>query len=113
MKEEIRAVAMLTLYFVAWIGTLALLKTLILAQYQIEFNGLSLAFMGALVLAKVVLILERVSLGAWVPSRLVAVDVILCTIMYTFGVFVVLLLEKLFEARHEHGGFSRFYMPYQ
>jgi hypothetical protein len=53
-----------------------------------------------------VLILEHVSLGAWVRVRPAWVDVVLRTAMYSIGVAVVLLLEKGFEGRHEHGGFG-------
>jgi hypothetical protein len=34
------------------------------------------------------------------------VDVILRTLLYAFGTFVVILLEKAFESRHEQGGFG-------
>jgi hypothetical protein len=61
------------------------------------------AVVGALVLSKVVLVLEHVSLGAWVRARPAWVDVVLRTAMYTLGVAVVLALEKGFEGRHEYG----------
>jgi hypothetical protein len=64
------------------------------------------AVVGALVLSKVVLVLEHVSLGAWVQARPAWVGVILRTAMYTLGVAVVLALEKGFEGRHEYGGFG-------
>jgi hypothetical protein len=50
LRDEIKAVALATLYFATWIGVLVLLKKLILAEYRIEFHGLSLALVGALVL---------------------------------------------------------------
>jgi hypothetical protein len=106
LQNEIRAVALAALYFAAWIGVLVVLKELVLAEYQIQFHGLSLALVGALVLAKIVLVLEHAPLGAWVRTRPALVDVILRTALYAFGVFVVLLLEKAFEGRHEHGGFG-------
>ena len=62
--------------------------------------------MGALVAAKVVLVLEYVTLGAWVRTPPVFVDVILRTVLYAFGVLVVLILEKAFEGRHDYGGFG-------
>lgn len=105
LKEEIRAMLLLTLYFVVWLGIMVVLKKLILAEYDIEFKGLSVALMGALVLAKVVLILEHVSLGGWIRNRPALLDIVLRTILYTLGVFVVMLIEKAFEGRHEHGGF--------
>ncbi len=106
LKHEILSVVSLTLYFGCWLGALMLLKYLILAEYHIEFFGLSVAVVGALVLAKVVLVLEYVPLGAWVQTQPAWVDVALRTAFYSFGVFVVLVLERAFEGRHEHGGFS-------
>lgn len=97
---------MTTLYFALWFGVLMLLKRLLLAQYEIEFRGLSLALFGALVVAKVVLLMEHVPLGRWTRTWPTAADVILRTVIYTIGVFVVLLLEKSFEVRHEYGGFG-------
>jgi hypothetical protein len=106
LKHELEAVAMATLYFAVWLGVLVALKALILAEYGIEFGGLSLALFGALALAKVVLVLERVPLGTWVRGRPAWVDVVLRTGLYGLGVLVVLLLEKALEGRHEHGGFG-------
>jgi len=106
VMDEIRAVALATLYFGTWIGVLMVLKVLALAEYRIEFNAWSLVLVGALVLAKVVLVLEHVSLGAWIRTRPALVDVILRTVLYALGVLVVLLLEKAFEGRHENGGFG-------
>ncbi len=105
MTGEIKAVGLATLYFAVWIGVLAVLKELILAEYRIEFRGLSMALVGALILAKVVLVLEHVSLGSWVRKQPAWVDVLLRTVLYSVGVAVVLALEKGFEARHEYGSF--------
>ena len=56
VKHEIVTIVSLTLYFLAWLGFLMLLKFLLLSDFQIEFTGFSIALVGALVLAKVVLI---------------------------------------------------------
>ncbi len=106
LKHELTTVAWLTLYFGSWLGALVLLKYLLLAEYQIAFGGFSVALVGALVLAKVVIVLEYVSLGAWVQARPAWVDVGLRTALYAFGVFVLLLFEKAFEGRHEYDGFG-------
>jgi hypothetical protein len=105
LRDEIRAVMLTTLYFVTWIGLLMVLKVLILEEYRVEFRAWSLVLVGALVLAKVVLVLEHVPLGAWIRHQSAWVDVTLRTVLYALGVFVVLLLEKAFEGRLEHGGF--------
>src|SRR5215831_15502769 len=96
LGKEIREVTMVTLGFFIWFGVLILLKRLYLAEYQIRFRGLSLALLGALVVAKVVLVMEHVPLGQWVRQHAAGVDVILRTLLYTLGVFVVLLLERGF-----------------
>ncbi|MFN0066375.1 MAG: hypothetical protein ACKVYV_01950 [Limisphaerales bacterium] len=106
LKHEIKAVGLAMLYFGLWIGALLLLKQLVLAEYRIAFHHLSLALVGALILSKVVLILEHVPLGAWVRTQPAWLDVLLRTALYSLGVAVVLVLEKGFEARHEHGGFG-------
>ena len=106
LKHEIEAVLLLTLYFGSWIGSLVLLKYMILAEYDIPYDGLPAVLLGALVLAKVVLILEYVPLGAWIKTCPAWIDTLLRTALYTSGVLVVLLLEKAFEGRHDHGGFS-------
>ena len=106
LKHEIAAVISLTCYFGCWLGALVLLKYLVLSEYQIAFTGFSVALIGALVLAKVVLVLEYVPFGAWVHARSAWVDVVLRTVLYSLGVLVLLLLEKAFEGRHEYDGFG-------
>ena len=105
LVNELKDLGIASLYFGVWIGIFVLLKKLILSEYQIEFTGLSVMLVGTLVLAKVVLILEHVPLGKWTLDRPAWVDVGLRTALYSAGVLVVLLLEKGFEGRHEHGGF--------
>lgn len=104
-RNEIRQVGLVTLYFAVWFGMLILLKELILAEYQVEFHRLSMALVGALVVAKVVLVLEHVPLGTWVRKQPALFDVVLRTALYALGVLVVILIEKAFDARHEYGGF--------
>lgn len=105
LKHELEELGLAGLYFFLWIGSLVVLKKLILAEYQIEFAGLSAALIGALVLAKVVLILEHAPLGRLTRSWPAWAEVLARTALYAGGVVLVLLLEKGFEGRHEHGGF--------
>jgi hypothetical protein len=106
LKHELRAVVLVTLFFAAWLGVFMGLKFLILEDYQIRFGSVSAVLIGALILAKVVLILEHVPLGGWLRKQPVLVDVIVRTLLYAFGTLVVILLEKAFESRHEQGGFG-------
>jgi hypothetical protein len=74
--------ALAGLYVFLWIGLLVTVKKLVLAEYQIEFAGLSAALIGALVLAKVVLILEHVPLGLLTHNRPAWVEVMVRTVLY-------------------------------
>jgi hypothetical protein len=104
-RHELRAVGTTTAFFFAWFCVLGLLKRLTLADYDVEFRVLTVAIIGALVVAKVVLLAEHVPLGGWVERRPAWVHVVVRTALYGLGVLVVMLLEKAFESRHEHGGF--------
>jgi hypothetical protein len=105
LRKEIIEVLVTTLYFVLWFGVLMSLKTLYLSEYHIEVRGFSLALVGALIVAKVVLLMEHVTLGQWIRNHAVALEILLRTVLCTIGVALALLLERGFEARHEHGGF--------
>jgi|688.fasta_scaffold24886_4 hypothetical protein len=63
LQHELKAIVLVTLYFAAWLGVFMGLKVLILEDYQIHFGSVSAVLIGALILAKVVLILEYVALG--------------------------------------------------
>lgn len=106
LVEELKAVGVVAAYFGCWIAAILWLKKIVLAEYDIAFGDFSDAVIGALVLAKVVIVLEHVPLGRWIRRRPAWVDVIVRTLLYAAGVFVVLVLEKSFEARHEYGSFS-------
>jgi hypothetical protein len=103
--KELKSVFMTTLYFFVWFGALMVIKVLLLREYEIEFYGFSKVLIGALILAKVVLILEYVPLS-FTKKQLVIVGLIIRTILYLGGVFLVLILERSFESRHEYGGFG-------
>jgi hypothetical protein len=105
LKEELKKVGTAALYFGCWIGALLVIKALVLAEYQIAFHRWSAAVVGALILSKVVLVLEHVPMGVWVRARPAWVGIVLRTAIYSLGVAVVLVLEKGFEGRHEYGGF--------
>jgi hypothetical protein len=107
LRDEIKAVGIAAIYFGCWIAGLLLIKFLVLAEYEIAFHHWSMAVVGALVLSKVVLVLEHVSLGAWVRARPAWVDVVFRTVMYALGVAVVLAIEKGFEGRQEYGGLNQ------
>jgi len=105
LRSELRNLGLATAFFGAWIALFVVIKTLLLEEYRIDFVGWSRILVGALILSKVVLILEHVPLGAWVRSRPAWVDTLLRTGLYAAGVLVVLVLEHGLRERKEAGGF--------
>ena len=104
LLKELKSLSLTALYFLAWFGALMVLKVLMLHEYKLEFYGATMVIVGALVAAKSVLLLENIPItGSKAPP--VIVEVLLRTILYMAGVFVILVLEKSIEARHEYGGF--------
>jgi len=101
--KELKAILLVSLYFLVWFGTLMIIKVLLLDEYKIEFYGASVVIVGSLIAAKAVLILEYVPLGF--NKRPAILHILLRTFLYLAGVAVILILEHAIEARHEYGGF--------
>ena len=105
LKHELKALGIAFLYFTVWMGGLVLIKKLVLDEYHVAFVGWSKALVGALVLSKVVLLMEPIRLGKRIAKSPAWVGVLLRTLLYSAGVLLVMLLEKGLEGRHEAGGF--------
>jgi hypothetical protein len=102
--HEIIVIARTATYFALVFIFMMVMKKLYLKDYDIEFTGISQALIGALIMSKVILLLQLISLGPWVQRQPPVVDVIIRTLMYSMGVLIVVVLEKVFEVRHEVSG---------
>jgi hypothetical protein len=99
--HEAKLVALITAYFLVCFGTIGLLKTLFLAEYDVQFAGIAKAAIGALVIAKVVIILDKTKLGNRFEAHAVWSSVLYRSFVYSLFTAGVLVLEKLFHAwRH-------------
>ena len=98
--EEIKIILRTAAYFAIVFILMMVMKKLYLKDYDIEFTGLSQAIIGALVMAKVIILMELISLGPWVQRQPPIVDVIMRTLLYSLAVMIVVILEKAFEDRH-------------
>jgi hypothetical protein len=106
VKHELKEVGIVTLYFLICFGIILLLKKLFLAEYKVEFNALSAAVIGALVIGKVVVILDKTAIGnRFQRSHAAFIDVFYRSLVYTFFVALVVAAEKVFHASHETDDF--------
>jgi hypothetical protein len=106
LTEEIKSVAIATVYFAIWFGILMFLKTMILGEYKVEFSNISMALIGALILAKVVLVIAHIPPARWTRKHAAIYFIMFRTLFNLVGVYILLLIERAFEERHEYGGFG-------
>jgi hypothetical protein len=104
IKHEVKQVGLITLYFLFCFGIILWLKKLFLAQYEVEYYALSAAVVGALVIGKVVIILDKTRLGNRFEGQALYKDILYRSFVYTLVVILVLFAEHVFHARHEAGG---------
>lgn len=105
LLHEIKSIARISSYFAIVFLLMMVMKKLYLEDYDIAFTGISQALIGALILAKVIILVDLISFGEWLKRLPTVYDVVFRTIIYTMGVVLVIVLEKAFEKRHEAGGF--------
>jgi hypothetical protein len=88
LKRELKAVALVTAYFLSWFSVIGYLKTLMLEQYNV---------VGSLVIAKVVVILDETSVGDRFSKQAAIIHILWRSLIYTFFVALVMVLEKIVE----------------
>ncbi len=101
IRHEIREIGLVTLHFLVCFLLFLSLKKLLLAEYEIEIAVLGTAVVGALVVAKVVVLLEKTSFGDRFRSVLPFFHVLWRSGCYTAAVFVVTLAESAFDVYRE------------
>ena len=104
--KEIKVILRTATYFATVFIIMMVMKKLNLKDYDIEFTGLSQALIGALIMSKVILLMELIKPGKWVENQPPIVYIILRTLLYTVGVAIVIILEKAFERRHDPGNYG-------
>jgi hypothetical protein len=102
--HEIKQVGRVTLYFLICFGLIIFLKKLFLAEYDIEFYGLSAAILGALLVGKVVLLAERAKIAGRFEDEPLILDIAYKSLVFTLAVAVVLYIEAVIHSYHESGG---------
>ena len=101
---EMKQVGLVSLYFMICFALVLTLKKLFLAQYAVEFYGISVAVVGALVVGKVVVVLDHTKIGnRYDRTQAVWMGALYKTLVYTAVTFLVVVAEKIFHAWRETG----------
>ncbi|MDG2281287.1 MAG: hypothetical protein P8L42_11730 [Flavicella sp.] len=105
LKKEIIEILLVTAYFLLCFGVLILIKKLTLAQVEVEFYGFSAALVGALVMSKVVILLDKTPLGKMYVRQALYKNVLFKSIIYTLVLTFVLFIENLIHTLLEGNNF--------
>jgi len=104
VKHELKEVGLVTLYFLICFGLILILKKLFLASYEIQYYALSGAVVGALIAAKIVVILDKTRAGTrFERSQPTGIAAGYKPLMYLAVTLVVLMGERVFHAYRETG----------
>lgn len=103
VRHEVREIGLVTLYFLVCFGTFLTLKKLILEEYQVSIYVFHATVIGALVVAKVVVLLDKTSFGNRFQHASLIAHAIWRSLLYTAVVFVVTLAEHLIDAYLDKG----------
>lgn len=107
LKHEAKEVGLVTLYFLLWFGFILTLKKLLLATYDIEFYAFSSAVVGALIVGKVIVVLDKTRAGTRFDSNhSLGAAALYKTTMYSLCTALVLVSEKMFHAYRESNTLS-------
>ncbi|MGY6276063.1 hypothetical protein [Methylomonas sp. MgM2] len=105
LKREMVEVGLVSLYFFCCFSVFMILKKLILADYHVEVQALPTAAIGALIAAKVAIVLDKTHAGTRLEANhsLLAAALYKATV-YIFATFFLLVSEKVFEHYKANGG---------
>ncbi len=95
VKHEVLEAVLPAIFFFVAFNVIAFTKKLMLEQYRIEFSGFVAATVGALVVAKVVLIADRIPFINKYPDKPLIYNVAWKTVIYILVAFLVRFLEFL------------------
>jgi hypothetical protein len=106
LRHEAREIGLVTLYFLVCFAIFLSLKKLLLEQYDVTTYVFHAAVLGALVVAKVVVLLEKTSFGSRFREGSLILHAIWRSLLYTAVVLAVTFAENLFGAWRSQGSLS-------
>lgn len=104
VKREVRHVGGVALYLLFSLGIFATLKKLFLATYEIEFDALVPTVIGALALAKVVVLLDMTAVASRLDTKYpILMAALYKTLFYCAVSVPVLFAERVWHAYQKIG----------
>jgi hypothetical protein len=105
IKHEFLEVIPPTIFFLVGFSLLIVTKTLILKDYGIHFSGYAKAVVGALMVGKILLIVDKFSFVNKFPDKPLMYNVVWKTMIYFLAAFIFRYGEHLFHFLSKYGNF--------
>jgi len=106
VKHEFLEILPATLFFFLAFNVIVITKKLMLEEYGIKFSGFVNAAVGALIVAKVVLITDKIPFINKYPDKPLIYNVVWKTVIYVLAALVVRYLEFLLPLWWKYLNFS-------
>ena len=103
VRHEVSQVLSVTLFFAVSFVSIGVIKMLFLAEYGVQFSSVAKALVGALVVGKVVVVLDATSFGDRFRNHALWLDVLYKALVYTTLCACVLSLERIIHELSEAG----------
>lgn len=106
LKHELKEAVPPFLYFLVAFHLLAVVRTLMQQEYGIQAGTVMNATIGALIVAKVVLLADLLPIVNRFPDKPLVYNILWKTLIYQVAAIVVGYLEHLWDAYREAGSFA-------
>jgi hypothetical protein len=106
VKHELLEILPATLFFFVAFNVIVITKKLMLEEYGIKFSGFVNAAVGALIVAKVVLLTDKIPFINKYPDKPLIYNVVWKTVIYVLAALVVRYLEFLLPLWWKYRNFN-------
>ena len=103
--EEIREALPAMLFFLVAFNMIVITKTVILEEYQISAASTTVATVGALIVGKAILIVEKLPIARMFSTRLIY-NIFWKTLLFAVVAMAFRIIEELIPLLGEHEGFA-------
>lgn len=106
VRREVLHILPAFVFFLVMFNILVVTRALALKQYGITPHASAVAIIGALIVAKVILIADKIPFLNQYPGKPLIWNILLKTIAFTVIAFLFLIIEELIRQARQDGGFS-------
>ena len=104
IKKELLEVLPAFIFFLIMFHVLVVTRALTLKAYGITVHSTTIAVIGALIVAKAILVADKLPFLNLYPGKPLAWNVVLKTVVFGIITFLFLFIEEIIHQSHQYGG---------